>query len=1402
MTIFRKMTLLLGCLLLTGVLRAAETTNLAPLENEFGTFVRPLATEFCFGCHSTEKHKGDLDLERVASLKGVLKEPKIWQKVVEQVDLGEMPPKEKPQPSSAQRQKFLTWINAALDEAARERAGDPGPVVLRRLNNAEYTYTIRDLTGVNTLEPAKEFPADSAAGEGFMNTGNSLVMSPAMLTKYFDAAKAIAAHAVLLPDGFRFSSKNTRRDWTDELVAQIREFYKRYTEQDSGEQVNLQGIVFKTNEGGRIPLERYLAALAAERQGLASRAVSFESVAKARGLSPKYVETLWKVLNAEHPSVLLSPLQKRWQSDHPDIGAMVTEIRQWQDALWKFSSVGHIGKAGGPKAWMEPVNPLTTNLPVRLKLPAQSTGKEITIFLIATDAGDGNTNDIVIWRRPRLVVPGHPDLLLSEARDFMGAAAARRDRLFGSTAKALSAIAAAEGAEKIDTADLAAKHGLDAEDLAGWQKFLGLGSDPAMTLDYLTNQITQSGGYDFVKGWGTPATPLLVANSSDQAVRIPGNMRAHGVAVHPSPTRDVAVGWKSPITGSVRVSAHVAHAHPECGNGVEWFLELRRGQTRQRLANGVAQGSKPVTVPTVENLSIRKGDLISLSIGPRDANHSCDLTDVELSIAGSAETQDWKLSQDVSADVLAANPHSDRFGNDSVWHFYTEPTISTSSGSVIPAGSLLAKWQSLPAGPEKEKASEDLQKLLLGGMPPSSNTADALLYRQLTSFRGPLFGGSAGTHETHESPPNSFAEKWALDASAFGKLPNGAALDKQSIAVRAPAVLEIRLPTDLVAGAEFVTDGALAPAIGAEGSVQLIATTNRPAATSGLIASETSVSAKTGMWTSDNRQVSYNAPIVVTDGSAARARIEADFEDFRRSFPAALCYTKIVPVDEVVTLTLFYREDHHLRRLMLSDAENAQLDRLWGQLHFVSQDALKLVDVFEQLWQYATQDADPKVFEPMRRPIMDGAAAFRTKLRESERAQIDALIEFANRAVRRPLTETEERELRALYDDLRKKELPHEEAFRLTLARVFVSPAFLYRLEKAAPGDQPGPVTDYELASRLSYFLWSSAPDEELLAVAKAGKLHDPDILAEQARRMLKDPRIRRLATEFGCAWAHIHDFESLDEKSERYFPTFTGLRGAMYEEGIRFFTDIFQRDGAILEIVDSDFTYLNEDLARHYGIAGVTGPEWRRVEGIRSKSRGGILGLSATLARQSGASRTSPILRGNWVAETLLGEKLPRPPKGVPQLPADEGSESLTVRELVEQHSKDPKCIGCHMRIDGYGYALEGFDAIGRTRSKDLGGRPVLTAAKLYDGTAVDGFDGLRNYLATTRRDTVVRQFCRKLLGYSLGRGVLLSDQPLLIEMQERVKQNGYRFSAAVETILRSRQFREIRGIDMASDD
>ncbi|HEX5103790.1 MAG TPA: DUF1592 domain-containing protein, partial [Pirellulaceae bacterium] len=1022
---------------------------------------------------------------------------------------------------------------------------------------------------------------------------------------------------------------------------------------------------------------------------------SIETVARERGLNAKYLGTLWNSLNAKQPSLLLDGLRARWRSAKPaDAAALAAEIGAWQKGLWRFATVGHIGKAGGPKAWMEPVSPLVAGQELRLKIPTPAEGEDVTISLVAADAGDGNEHDYVVWQQPRLVGPGRRDLLLRDVRQVTRELTARRDRLFASAAKYLAAAdqaAAARGEAKPEA--LAKQHGLEARDLRAWLDYLGIGSGgPVELTGHFMEKLTSAAGYDFIQGWGSHNTPLLLANSSDQHVRVPGNMQPHGVAVHPSPTLRAAVGWQSPITAKMQIEGQVTHAHPECGNGVTWSLELRRGATRQRLAAGIAHGGKPVPIGPLADVAVQKGDLVSLLIGPRDGNHACDLTAVELKLRCNDDAEKaWSLAADVSGDVLAGNPHNDRQGNAGIWHFYTEPDKGGEVGPVIPPGSLVAKWLAAKNSDDRQQLAGQVQKLLTAGPPADKQSPDAVLYRQLASLGGPLLAGVLSQPlAVQDNAAPLVEEDFGLDPTRFGKHPDGREIDAASLCVRAPAAISFRLPSDLAAGCELVTTAVLHPETGREGSVQLDLALGKATADSGLLPSEAKTTRGGGQWTADNRRTAYSAPILVNEGSAARQRIERDLGEFRQLFPAALCYTKIVPVDEVVTLTLFYREDEHLVRLMLDDAQRQEIDRLWDELHYISQDSLTLVDALEQLIQYATQDADPSVFTPLREPFAARAAAYRQRLIDDEPRQVDALIAFAARAYRRPLAAGEEQELRGLYAKLRQQELPHEEAFRLTLARIFVSPSFLYRLENAPPSEQPGPVSDWELASRLSYFLWSSQPDDELRALAAAGKLQDAGVLAAQARRMLQDPRTRRLASEFACQWLHIYDFAALDEKSERHFPDFAQLRGDMQEESIRFFADLFQNGGSVLDLLDADHTFVNAALAKHYGIEGVAGNDWRRIENAKQYGRGGILALSTTLAKQSGASRTSPILRGNWVSEVLLGEKLPKPPKDVPLLPDEAATGELSVRELVQRHTSDERCANCHARIDPFGFALE----------------------------------------------------------------------------------------------------------------
>ncbi len=1085
------------------------------LATRFERQVHAIIAQHCTECHSEKTAEADIDITLFKSLSDVKQQLPVWQKVAEMLSSRQMPPKDAKQLSESDSQLLRLWVGSMLQMEARRSAGDPGPVVLRRLNNAEYTYTIRDLTGLRALTPAQEFPADGAAGEGFTNAGNALSMSPALFAKYLDAAKAVAAHAVLLPSGIRFSEFTTRRDWTEELLTNIRQLYATYSAKTGETQVNLQGVVFDTNSGGRLPVEQYMRATLEEREALTKGTKSIESVANERELSSKYLKLIWGILQSQESTTqLLTDLRTKWRQAGPQQAAELTaQISGWQQSLWGFSSVGHIGKVNGPKAWMEPLNPLVSRQELRFKLPAAGPDNLVSIYLVTGDAGDGNERDLAVWERPRLVAAGRPDLLLRDVRRVTSELAKHREETFQVAAQCLAAAAETYELEApFNLSELAAKYQVPAIALQAWLDYLGVAAQgPIKIASPLGRPMASAAGYDFIRGWVGDDALSVVANSSDNAVRIPGNMRPHSVAVHPSPTLQVAVGWRSPVADSLRIAGSVQHAHPECGNGVGWALELRRGNSRQRLATGVSQGAAVVSFGPFESVSVQPGDLISLVINPRDGNHSCDLTAIELSLASA--TQSWNLAQDVSPDILAANPHADRLGNKEVWHFYSEP-VSQNNDHVIPTGSLLARWQATGNKDERKQLGEALQKLLLDGTSGlAADAPDKALHQQLTSLSGPLLSAALQSIAAQPTNIEVVTSELGLDPKIFGVHPDGDAVEPGSLCVKAPSIIEVRLPADLVAGSEFVATGYIHPSAANAGSVQFEVLTEKPATLEGLQAIAVTEGVKSGAWTSNNRSVSMTAPIVVAEDSPVRRQLITAFDDFRNLFPTALCYTKIVPVDEVVTLTLYYREDDQLKRLMLNDAEIANLDRLWKELHFASQDAFLSVDAYEQLWQFATQDADPSAFEPLREPLKQRAEEFRNELSAAEPTHVAAVVRFAEQAFRRPLSRTEKESLEGLYTELRTDELTHEDSVRLLLARVLVAPAFLYRTEvggaNTATTSTPATrrVTDFELAVRLSYFLWSSAPDERLRSLASERRLHEPEVLREETQRLLKDER-------------------------------------------------------------------------------------------------------------------------------------------------------------------------------------------------------------------------------------------------------------------------------------------------------
>jgi hypothetical protein len=366
---------------------------------------------------------------------------------------------------------------------------------------------------------------------------------------------------------------------------------------------------------------------------------------------------------------------------------------------------------------------------------------------------------------------------------------------------------------------------------------------------------------------------------------------------------------------------------------------------------------------------------------------------------------------------------------------------------------------------------------------------------------------------------------------------------------------------------------------------------------------------------------------------------------------------------------------------------------------------------------------------------------------------------------------------------------------------VLMSPMFTYRMERAQAGTSAHPVSDYELANRLSYFLWSSMPDAELMRCARAGDLHTPGVLIAQAKRMLQDQRARALATEFAGNWLDFRRFEEHNGVDRARFASFTNdLRQAMFEEPVRFFADVVRNDRSVLDFLDGTHTFVNADLAMHYGIPiTVTRPDdWVRVDDARAYGRGGLLTMAVFLTANSPGLRTSPVKRGYFVVRRILGERIPPPPPQVPELPKDEAQTGdMTLPALLAKHRDDRNCASCHQRFDSIGLVFEGYGPVGERRTRDLGGRPVDERALFPDGKERSGPDGLRRYLAEQRQDEFLDNLCRKLLSYALGRTLIVSDDATVRTMRARLSAEGYRFGSLIESIVTSPQFLTNRGRD-----
>jgi len=670
-------------------------------------------------------------------------------------------------------------------------------------------------------------------------------------------------------------------------------------------------------------------------------------------------------------------------------------------------------------------------------------------------------------------------------------------------------------------------------------------------------------------------------------------------------------------------------------------------------------------------------------------------------------------------------------------------------------------------------------------------------------------------------------EQWEKLKS--GVHPLGHAIDAESIALSTSAPLEITVPTKAFPKRQdirFFVDAALDREHSKQGIIRF-AMSDRPfPAPPGAV---------------DALAVSESAGLLIDLASPLAGPLKDSCTLLCKTFPNRFVY-----VDDTRGLSAgfhliegVFRDDVPLCKLVLSDEQLRELNRLWEELYFGTgmmekmlrgfvfferseRNFLKHADFdsfkeedpelvkdetlarFEQVYLNRSgvkPDAPNLAEHPIRLffgEIRQGLKQRSEQLALAKPIYLQQLLDFAERAWRRPLTTEELSRLEQFYETTSQQpELGVEQAVRGVVTSILVSPHFCCRIDVPPSGESVKPLPDIALASRLSYFLWSSTPDAELMALAKAGKLNDEPTLRQQTRRMLRDPKVSAFSLEFFGQWLRYRDFLSQESVDRKVFPAFTDeLRQAMFEEPTQLVTHLIQNNLPVTDVLYGDTTLVNKPLAAHYGWPYRAGAgEWQKVDGIQQHGRGGVLGMAVFLTTYSQPQRTSPVKRGFWVVHKILGEHIPAPPNEVPPLPAKETeTDGKTIRQLLALHTEAETCARCHRRFDPVGLSMEGFDPIGKSRSQDLAGRPVDNIVRLPSGEEARGVPQFLKYLQSSRNDDFIRTLCHKFLGFALGRSVELSDHELLEQVQAALRKDDFRFETLFETIVLSPQFRNQR--------
>ena len=966
------------CLAVT--LAAAPANGADDFAQTYAKQIQPLLVRSCGKCHGKTPTDNDLDLTSFDSAQAILARPKTLINIAERVRGGDMPPKDAPQPGQAERKRLLGWITAALDAEAAARAGDPGPVTLRRLSNTEYDNAVRDLTGVD-MRPtrAREFPVDSVGGEGFANVGDAMPVTPELVERYHRAARDVAARAVLLPKGFRFSPSPDRPTWTEEALKSLRGFHARYA-----------------GPNGEPPLATHLAATLRHRDKFTSGGpAAIAAVAAEEKLNATYLAALWKGLSGTTASSF-SPAEtdarmKQWREKVAEIEA---RKQRRQAASQKIESRWAPSKRvlaeskvaeGGSVPFEHKVSVGRGELLLLTVLPNENHGADSTLveWTIRETAGDQRT-----WSVSDLI----PNLL--------------------------------KGNSWLD------KHE------ARWS-FLETTSTPV----YLTQQRDSIQGHAELKAWSLGPEPSVFVNAGEE-LRVWTTLPARTFFVHPGPKRPVSVAWTSPIDGELLVSGRVADAHPAGLDGVAFELShVATPDLGQALAD-LGGASTDLTDP-----------------GPAPA--PLDLI-----------REKWRAATNDPAPVLEAIKAT----QDQLFQG------NYGKHSVIAVGNGFPAWEELRRVVARERvegaAREPVFRLV--ALPAQPDTF--VIWDRLR-----LEGGDGPTLVLAEHPELKEAVEAACGIK-FGHHPLNRPVPESALVTAAgdelvidlknlPEPLQklltlprfLRADVSLAASPENVAElvKSFDPSTKTQPKVSTTSATKddpdspvdegspKTAEVQAFLIAATGGGGRLAepvakATPGDPRAAKIVHPSVATE----RAR---SANEFRALFPPAVLFAPIIPRDAQGSIFLYRREDEPLRRLLLDNAGRAELDRLWSELEFVSEQAFATPRMLEEITQYYRRPNDGarimffymQLFDEQ---VKQDEQALRAVKVTAEPEHLESLLEFAARAWRRPLTADERKAVLASYHAERKDGVKHDPAFRAALARVLSSPWFLYRIEQPATG--------------------------------------------------------------------------------------------------------------------------------------------------------------------------------------------------------------------------------------------------------------------------------------------------------------------------------------------------------------